>query len=411
MLAALQRAHTLFPFPMLGLDTDNGPEFINEEVMAYCAQEQITFTRGRPSEKNDHCLIEQKNRVVVRQVVGYERLHQQLTELYGALRLYVSCFQPSMKLVAKHDEGRTVRREYDAARTPLQRLLLAGVLPASKQQELHAATQILDPIRLFRQVRRLQQAVFRCAASSSPLGHLPSTVPLLIFSLESCTARSFPAEEPLSQAKSHHAEPVRRDASTVSTSSSSQAGAHAPIHTSVRLTKHDLISEARADCAPVHTSSTVEEEQNQVPHTPTEAEHPVRLSVGDQGLTIGQAIQGYLQHHQRARRQPKTVAWHQTALGQFQQYLLVERHVLQVNRLSGTDIRSWLAFLQETPTASGNSRSAHTIVTYARSVRAFCDWLVRRGHLAHSPCEGVLCLRRVHPSHRCSARRTSSHCC
>lgn len=64
---------------------------------------------------------------MVRQVVGYDRLigehaHRQLGELYGALRLYVNCFQPSMKLIAKHREGRNVRREYDAAKTPLQRL-------------------------------------------------------------------------------------------------------------------------------------------------------------------------------------------------------------------------------------------------------------------------------------------------
>jgi hypothetical protein len=70
VLAALQRACTRFPFPILGIDTDNGGEFINEEVAAYCEREQITFTRGRPYEKRDQCFVEQKNLVVVRQVVG-----------------------------------------------------------------------------------------------------------------------------------------------------------------------------------------------------------------------------------------------------------------------------------------------------------------------------------------------------
>src|SRR5216683_632477 len=74
VLAALQRARTLFPFPILGIDTDNGGEFINERVIAYCEQEQITFTRGRPSLKNDQCFAEQKNGAIVRQVVGYARL-------------------------------------------------------------------------------------------------------------------------------------------------------------------------------------------------------------------------------------------------------------------------------------------------------------------------------------------------
>ena len=74
VLAALQRARALFPFPILGIDTDNGGEFINEVIVAYCAQEQITFTRGRPYQKRDQCFVEQKNGAIVRQVVGYDRL-------------------------------------------------------------------------------------------------------------------------------------------------------------------------------------------------------------------------------------------------------------------------------------------------------------------------------------------------
>jgi integrase-like protein len=96
VLAALQRARVLFPFPILGLDTDNGGEFINEEVAAYCVREQITFTRGRPYEKRDQCFVEQKNEVVVRQVVGHgglmgEHAYRQLDELYRALHWYVNC--------------------------------------------------------------------------------------------------------------------------------------------------------------------------------------------------------------------------------------------------------------------------------------------------------------------------------
>ena len=111
VLAALQCARTLFPFPILGIDTDNGGEFINEVLIAYCEQERITFTRGRPYLKNDQCFVEQKNGAVVRQVVGYDRLvgeqaYRQLTELYRALRLYVNCFQPSMKLLSKERDGK-----------------------------------------------------------------------------------------------------------------------------------------------------------------------------------------------------------------------------------------------------------------------------------------------------------------
>jgi hypothetical protein len=86
VLAALQQARLLFPFPILGIDTDNGGEFINETVLTYCEQAHITFTRGRPYLENDQCYVEQKNGAVVRQVVGYDRLvgehaFRQLTEL------------------------------------------------------------------------------------------------------------------------------------------------------------------------------------------------------------------------------------------------------------------------------------------------------------------------------------------
>jgi site-specific recombinase XerD len=196
VLAALQRARTLFPFPIQGIDTDNGGEFLNEEVTAYCEREQITFTRGRPYEKRDQCFVEQKNGVVVRQVVGHGRLvgehaSQQLAELYRALRLYVNCFQPSMKLVAKHIEGRKIHRVYDAARTPLQRLLLSGILTTSRQQELSAVAKALDPIRLFHQVERLQQATFRCEINGSAVGQQALATALVPFELEGVTTELF----------------------------------------------------------------------------------------------------------------------------------------------------------------------------------------------------------------------------
>jgi hypothetical protein len=131
VLAAIHLVRTLFPFPILGIDTDNGGEFINEEVVNYCAQEHITFTRGRPYQKNDQCFVEQKNGAMVRQVVGYDRLvgeraSRQLTELYRALRLYVNCFQPSMKLLAKQRDGKKVRYVYDPAKTPREPVAPVG---------------------------------------------------------------------------------------------------------------------------------------------------------------------------------------------------------------------------------------------------------------------------------------------
>src|SRR5919202_5190181 len=169
---ALQRARGMFPFPLLGIDTDNGSEFINEELLAYCIGEGITFTRGRVANKNDQCWVEQKNGSVVRQLVGYdrfegERAYRQLAELYRAVRLYVNGFQPSMKLRAKHREGSRVRRTYDDARTPLQRLLATDAIGAEAGARLTTLFQMLDPVRLLHQVEALQEALWRHAMFGS----------------------------------------------------------------------------------------------------------------------------------------------------------------------------------------------------------------------------------------------------
>lgn len=130
-----------FPFPLLGLDTDNGTEFINDALLTYCEAQQITFTRGRPLLKNDQCYVEQKNGQMVRQVVGtYRYVGEQafhcLHELYRILSQSVNFFQPSMKLCAKLKEGRKVRRVYDPAKTPLTRLLLTHLLPTEQERDL-----------------------------------------------------------------------------------------------------------------------------------------------------------------------------------------------------------------------------------------------------------------------------------
>jgi len=110
------------------------------------------------------------------------------------MRLYVNCFQPSMKLLSKHREGKKVRYVYDPAKTPLQRLLLSGALPTKKQQELTQVAQVLDPIRLFQQVEGLQKAVFRCAASCSPFVSHPPSAPVRVFSVERRTTGNIPTE-------------------------------------------------------------------------------------------------------------------------------------------------------------------------------------------------------------------------
>jgi hypothetical protein len=125
---ALLQVQAAMPFGLLGLDSDNGSEFINKHLFGYCAERGITFTRSRPYHKNDNCYVEQKNWPVVRQSVGYARYDtpaelECLNELYAHLRLYVNFFQPQMKLVAKTRAGAKVSKRFDLARTPYRRVL------------------------------------------------------------------------------------------------------------------------------------------------------------------------------------------------------------------------------------------------------------------------------------------------
>ncbi len=74
VLGALDQARDRFPFPVLGLDTDNGSEFLNFPLLGYCERAKITFTRGRAYRKNDQCYVEQKNGSIVRQICDLKRI-------------------------------------------------------------------------------------------------------------------------------------------------------------------------------------------------------------------------------------------------------------------------------------------------------------------------------------------------
>ena len=121
--AAVDECRQRLPYPLLGLDSDNGGEFINDNLKRYCEQHKITFTRCRPYKKNDQAYIEQKNWTAIRQMVGYDRYEGQapcdrLSALYEPLRLYINFFQPVMVLVSKERHGAKVKRRYDQAKTP-----------------------------------------------------------------------------------------------------------------------------------------------------------------------------------------------------------------------------------------------------------------------------------------------------
>jgi hypothetical protein len=143
----------LLPFALLGIDSDNGSEFINDLLFCYCLDESITFTRSRPYQKNDQAHVEQKNWSVVRHTVGYDRLESDeefalLTSIYSDLRLYINFFQPVQKLVFKgHVNNKFVKR-YDQACTPYQRIMSSADIPLEAKARFTNLYVKLNPVTL-----------------------------------------------------------------------------------------------------------------------------------------------------------------------------------------------------------------------------------------------------------------------
>jgi hypothetical protein len=166
VFAAILRARHRLPFPLLGIDSDNGSEFINDQLWRYCMQEEITFTRGRVGRKNDNPYVEQKNWSIVRRAVGYDRYATEeqldlLNRLYAVLRLYTNFFLPVMKLKEKVRVNGKVRRIYDDPRTPYARVLESDHVSDSDKAELQEAYGYLDLMALRRQIDGLQDQLQR----------------------------------------------------------------------------------------------------------------------------------------------------------------------------------------------------------------------------------------------------------
>lgn len=159
------------PFPLLGIDSDNGSEFINGIVYRYCVDERITFTRSRPNKKNDCCYVEGKNWHVVRKLIGYDRYEgweavDLLNEVYARLRLFTNFFSPQQKLVEKVRDGAKVRKVHDEAKTPYARIMEdEGVDPGIKAR-LERQYLSINPVRIRKEILELAGDLRKLARKS-----------------------------------------------------------------------------------------------------------------------------------------------------------------------------------------------------------------------------------------------------
>jgi hypothetical protein len=163
---ALETIRQALPFRLLGIDSDNGSEFINDHLYGYCQAREIQFTRGRPYKKDDNAHLEQKNWTHVRRLLGYIRYdsveaREAINHLYrNELRWFQNLFLPSVKLARKERVGSRLRRHYPAPQTPLQRLLTSGAADAVKLAELQQGRDRLDPFQLSASIEAQLRKIF-----------------------------------------------------------------------------------------------------------------------------------------------------------------------------------------------------------------------------------------------------------
>ena len=165
---AIQHLHARLPFALREWHSDNGSEFVNAALLGWCQRHQVRFTRGRPYRKNDQAWVEQRNGLLVRRIVGYDRYSSRaaltvLHRLYELLRLQHNFFRPVRKLVSKRRVGSRVIKRYDPAQTPYQRVLASGVLSPEQRLALTQQFQALDPITLGQDIHRTLDVLWTLA--------------------------------------------------------------------------------------------------------------------------------------------------------------------------------------------------------------------------------------------------------
>ncbi|TYO60892.1 transposase family protein [Bradyrhizobium hipponense] len=161
VVEAINRAQSLFPWLLRGVDFDNDSAFMNDVVVPWCREQKLEVTRSRAYKKNDQAFVEQKNGAVVRRLMGYGRFDgietaRVMGRLYAAARLYVNFFQPSFKLKEKRREGAKVIKRYHPPLTPYERALAHPKVTAAVKKRLRDQYRSLDPVALLAEIRATQ---------------------------------------------------------------------------------------------------------------------------------------------------------------------------------------------------------------------------------------------------------------
>ena len=172
VMAALDQIAAVMPFPIRGIDSDNGSEFINFHLLDWCCKHQITFTRSRVGNKNDGCHVEQKNWTTVRALVGYHRYDTPaelvlLNKIWTLQSLLTNYFYPQQKLIFKVRDGAKITKKHDTAATPHRRAQAHPNLPTTAKATLTATYLDINPAALQRQIQALMTELLTLAITKA----------------------------------------------------------------------------------------------------------------------------------------------------------------------------------------------------------------------------------------------------
>ena len=172
VLRALNDIAYKMPFPIQGVDSDNGSEFINIHLLQWCQRHQITFTRARPANKNDGCHVEQKNWAVVRTVVGYHRYDTAtelllLNEIWQLQSKMTNYFYPQQKLISKVRNGAKVAKKHDIAATPFHRAIDHPTMTVQRIVALTRTYSLINPAATQRQIQALTAQLLTLTTSKA----------------------------------------------------------------------------------------------------------------------------------------------------------------------------------------------------------------------------------------------------
>ena len=168
---ALNHALSVLPLPLFIIHPDNGSEFINAALLAWCKEKGIALTRSRSNKKNDNCFVEQKNWASVRKIVGYARFCGDkgvaaLQDVYSHYDKLLNFFYPCQKLLSKERIGSKIKKTYDKPSSPFDRAI------ASSERTLNLKNSLITQkgkINLMTEMKHMQKAIERLPSLAEPV--------------------------------------------------------------------------------------------------------------------------------------------------------------------------------------------------------------------------------------------------